>query len=92
MVSAEYEIRAFDRARIVAKEGKSIMELIKEGRKFNFNLLKEFEQEVSKDIQRAKEEETFESNEDKSEYDGTLVNIDGEWKPEFDEDGYSINY
>ncbi len=81
----EFEIRDIDRANLEQKEGMSIEEMIKKGIHVSEGLLKEHEFDLQSERKKSPPEE-------KPEYDGTLVEVDGEYMPEFDEDGLEIDY
>ena len=81
----EFEIRDMDRANLEQKEGMSIGEMIEKGIHVPEELLKEHEIDLQSERKKAPPKE-------KPEYDGTLVEVDGEDMPEFDEDGLSIDY
>ena len=85
MVSAEFETRAIDRAHLEQKEGMSIGEMIEKGIYVSDTLLTESEFDLQSEKKKTPSQE-------KPEYDGTLIEVDGELKPEFDEDGLSIDY
>ena len=96
MVSKEFQIRAIDRAHVEQKEGKSIIELIREGKFFGESLLKEEEMLLQSEMkmERERHPHRFENSDDGDEPDeeGTLIEINGEWLPEFDKRGLGINY
>ena len=90
-LSKEYENRRLDRNHIEMKTGKSIMEIIKSGDEINTNLLTWSEKPIYYKIQEEKANKELGYGEDE-EYEGTYILVDGEEKPEHDEDGVSIDY
>ena len=83
----EFELRDVDRNAFENKVGMSIEDYIRKGNYVNESLLKEHE--IDLQIENSRKPKPQEKEE---EYTGTEILIDGEYKPEFDSDGLSIDY
>lgn len=95
----EFEIRDLDRQALESKEGKSIEELLREGKEINENLLKEHELDILSEMKRKKDlgnKENLNSAGQEIDFENEVypddMTFDSKDRPEFDESGLSIDY